>query len=52
MVNDQKERNDQQKVDYETPLLQVLGDLRFLTLGGSSGVGDSGTSTTREWPRG
>jgi hypothetical protein len=36
---------------YEAPCLRNLGNLLMLTLGGSSGVGDSGTSSTQDWPR-
>jgi hypothetical protein len=32
---------------YRKPLLKPLGDLRSLTLGGSAGAGDSGSSGTR-----
>ena len=31
---------------YHQPRLQVLGDLRAVTLGGSPGTGDSGGDTT------
>ena len=32
---------------YSKQRLELLGDLRYLTLGGSPGSGDSGSSTTR-----
>jgi hypothetical protein len=35
---------------YRKPQLDALGDLRSLTLGGSPGAGDSGSSGTRKWP--
>jgi|GEM_PF-4025301 hypothetical protein len=34
---------------YEPPRLVVLGDLRSLTLGGPSGVGDSPAPTTQTY---
>lgn len=33
---------------YEAPRLEVLGDLRTLTLGGSPGVNDSGAQFTEQ----
>jgi hypothetical protein len=35
---------------YSPPRLEVLGDVRDLTLGGSPGVGDSGNPLTRKPP--
>jgi hypothetical protein len=35
---------------YRKPQLRKLGDLRTLTLGGSPGVGDSGSPGTRKPP--
>jgi hypothetical protein len=35
---------------YRKPQLEELGDLRTLTLGGSPGLNDSGSSTTRRPP--
>lgn len=36
------EKKDEPRKRYSKPLLEELGDLRTLTLGGSPGVGDSG----------
>jgi len=36
----------QKRKSYQKPYLMALGDLRTLTLGGSPGAGDSGTSLT------
>lgn len=35
-------KKDEPRKRYSKPLLEELGDLRTLTLGGSPGVGDSG----------
>jgi hypothetical protein len=35
---------------YRKPQLQVLGDLRTLTLGGSPGIGESGAGGYPEFP--
>ena len=35
---------------YRKPQLEVLGDLRTLTLGGSPGLNDSGGDTTHKLP--
>ena len=37
---------------YHKPELEILGDLRSLTLGGSPGTGDSGGSTVYKFPGG
>lgn len=55
MLNVKKALCDVQEVEnaskprklYRKPHLQELGDLRTLTLGGSPGAGDSGTSFTQ-----
>jgi len=45
------ENKDQPRKSYQKPLVQELGDLRTLTLGGTTiGGGDSGTSLTYNWP--
>jgi len=36
------------KQSYSAPCLVCHGDIRGITLGGSPGVGDSGTSTTEK----
>jgi hypothetical protein len=38
--------------DYARPQLRVLGDLRDITLGGSAGIGDSGSAGTQKCPGG
>ena len=35
---------------YRKPQLEILGDLRTLTLGGSPGLNDSGSEFTRKPP--
>ena len=35
---------------YHAPAIVALGDLRDLTLGGSPGVGDSGSGSTQKCP--
>ncbi len=42
--------NSPQRKPYRKPYLKNLGDLRTLTLGGSPGAGDSGSSTIRTPP--
>ena len=44
------EKTDQPRKPYFKPLVEELGDLRTLTLGGSPGASDSGTSFTTNWP--
>ena len=42
----QKSENDKKsRKPYRKPQLEVLGDLRSLTLGGSPGIGESGGSS-------
>jgi len=45
----QKNRKERLK-PYSKPVLEELGDLRDVTLGGSPGVSDSGNSFTENWP--
>jgi hypothetical protein len=42
-------KNQNRKL-YRKPRLEVLGDLRTLTLGGSPGLNDSGSEFTRKPP--
>jgi hypothetical protein len=37
----------EKKKVYTPPILEVLGDVRDITLGGSPGRGDSGSATTK-----
>ncbi len=48
----QKGSGTKPRKPYRKPHLQVLGDLRSLTLGGSPGVNDSGSSSTYKPPPG
>ncbi len=48
------ERNDDparisERARYESPVLRALGDIREITLGGSLGTGDSGSSGTQQF---
>ena len=43
-------KNSISRKKYHKPQLQELGDLRTLTLGGSPGLLDSGSSTIRKPP--
>ena len=38
--------------NYARPQLSKLGDLRDVTLGGSAGIGDSGSAGTQKCPGG
>ncbi|MCU0757563.1 MAG: lasso RiPP family leader peptide-containing protein [Xanthomonadales bacterium] len=44
MVDTQRShsKDPQELLQYEAPVLRLLGDVRQLTLGGSPGSGDSG----------